>query len=176
MADDFDNTDEIQNLSDDELRELVIEKLRDEPMLHGDALGVHVSSGKVTVSGTVGTEEEQRILDHFLTDTVGLTDIRNNVVIDELYRTQSPEAIDEHLADEEEHEGLMIGDRASQYTAESEHLADMPEIESLEDPGGTHDVGKAIEGAEPWIPPEGPTPEGLSGLENVGTFGHDTQH
>jgi len=176
MADDFDNTDEILNLSDDELRQLVIDQLREQPMLDGDAIGVHVHSGKVTVSGTVGTEEEVRILDHVLTDSIGLTDIKNNVVVDELYRALSPEAIDEHLTDEEEHEGLMVADKAQPFTAESEHLAEVAEIDSLEDPGGTHEVGKAIEEGEPWIPPEGPTPEGLSGFENEGTFGHDTQH
>jgi hypothetical protein len=176
MADDFDNTDEILNLSDDELRQLVIDQLREQPMLDGDAIGVHVHSGKVTVSGTVGTEEEARILDHVLTDTIGLTDIKNNIVVDDLYRALSPEAIDDHLVDEEEHEGLMVADAAQPFTAESEHLADLPEVDSLEDPGGTHEVRKAIEEGEPWIPPENPTPEGLSGLENEGTFGHDTQH
>ena len=128
MADDFDNTDEIQNLSDDELRELVIDQLRDEPMLHGDSIGVGAQAGKVIVTGMVGTEEEFRILDHFLTDVVGLSDIQNDVVIDELYRALSPVAMDEHLADEERHEGLMLGDKPSQFTAESEHLADMPDI------------------------------------------------
>ncbi|HUQ47631.1 MAG TPA: BON domain-containing protein [Gemmatimonadaceae bacterium] len=176
MADDFDNTDEIQNLSDDELQQLVNDQLREQPMIDGDPIEVHVQSGKVTVAGTVGTEEELRILDHVLTDTIGLAEIQNDVVIDGLHRAESPEAIDEHLADEEQHAGLMIGDRSSQFSAESEHLADMPQIDSLDDPGGTHDVGKAIEEGEPWIPPEGPTPEGLSGLENEGTFGHDTTH
>jgi hypothetical protein len=175
MADDFDNTDEIQNLSDDELREYVLAQLRDEPMLDGDYIGVHVHEGRVTVSGNVGTDEELRILDHFLTDTLGLTNIRNNVVLDELYRKQSPEPIDEHLADEEEHEGLILGDRAQPFTAESEHLADMSELDSIEDPGGTHNVKKAIESAEPWIPPDTPTPEGLTGQED-GNFGIDSQH
>lgn len=176
MADDFDNTDEIQNLSDDELLQLVTEQLRDQPMLHGYSLGVGVHSGKVIVTGTVGTEEEFRILDHFLTDVVGLSEMENNVVIDHLYRAESPEAIDEHIADQEAHEGLLVADKAMPFTDESEHLADMPDIDSLEDPGGTHEIGRAIEEGEPWIPPEGPTPEGLSGLENEGTFGRDTQH
>jgi hypothetical protein len=176
MADDFDNTDEIQNLGDDELRQLVLDQLREQPMLDGDAIGIHVHSGNVTVSGTVGTEEEARILDHVLTDSIGLTDFKNNVVVDELYRAESPEAIDEHLVDEEEHEGLLVADRAQPFSPESEHLADLPETDSFEDEMGTHEIGKAIEDGEPWIPPEGPTPEGLSGLENEGTFGHDTQH
>jgi len=176
MADDFDNTDEIQNLSDDELRQLVLNQLLEQPMLDGDAIGVHVHEGRVTVSGTVGTEEELRILDHVLTDSIGLSDIRNNVVLGELYRAESPEAMDEHIVDDEEHSGLMLGDKAAPFTAESEHLADIPEEDSLDAQGGTHDVMKAIEEGEPWIPPEGPTPEGLSGEENLGTFGHDTQH
>ena len=176
MADDFDNTDEIENLSDDELRQLVKNQLHEQPLLDGDAIGVHVHEGRVTVSGTVGTEEEQRILDHVLTDTIGLADIKNNVVVDELYRAESPEAMDDHLVDEEQHDGLMLGDKAVPFTAESEHLADMSEADSLDTDAGTHDIGKAIEEGEPWIPPEGPTPEGLSGQENPGTFGHDTQH
>lgn len=173
MADDFDNTDEIENLSDGELRQLVIDHIRDEPMLSGDAIKVHAQSGKVTVSGKVGTEEELRILDHFLTDSVGISDLTNNVVIDELYRARSPEASDEQPVDEEDQE--ILSDKAKPFGLESE-LADSPAVQSLEDPGGTHDVGKAIEDGEPWIPPEGPTPEGLSGLQDEGTFGHDTQH
>jgi hypothetical protein len=175
MADDFDNTDEIENLSDDELREYVLSQMRDQPMLDGDYIGVHVHEGRVTVSGNVGTEEELRILDHFLTDTLGLSNIKNNVMLDELYRKESPEAIDEHLADEEEHAGLVLGDRAQPFSPEAEHLADISEIDSLDDPGGTRDRIKATESAEPWIPPEGPTPEGVSGQEE-GNFGIDSQH
>jgi hypothetical protein len=175
MADDFDNTDEIENLSDDELREFIRTQLRDQPMLAGGSFGVGAHDGNVVVTGTVGTEEELRILDHFLTDTIGLTNLTNNVVIDELYRAESPEAIDEHLADEEETAGLMLGDSTVPFTAESEHLADEAEADSLDDPGGTHDVIKAIESAEPWIPPEGPTPEGVSG-QDQGNFGADSQH
>jgi hypothetical protein len=176
MADDYDFTDDIGNLDDDELRALVLGAIRENPMLDGDAIGVHVHRGHVTVSGTVGTEEEARILDHVLTDSVGLTEMKNNVVVDELYRAESPEPIDEHLADEQAHEGLAIADKAVPFSPEAEHLADMTPIESLEHDEGTHEVGKAIEDAEPWIPPEGPTPEGLSGNQNEGTFGHDTQH
>ncbi|MEO7368029.1 MAG: BON domain-containing protein [Gemmatimonadaceae bacterium] len=176
MADDFDNSDEIENLSDDELAEYVRNQLREQPMLDGDSLGVGAHEGRVTVTGTVGTEEEQRILDHVLSDTIGLVDYTNNVVVGEIERAQSPEAIDEHLVDEDEHSGLMIADKSVPFTAESEHLADVVEDDSLEADGGTHEVGRAIEEGEPWIPPDGPTPEGVSGQENLGTFGHDTQH
>lgn len=175
MADDFDNTDEIENLTDDELRQLVHNKLREQPLLAGDELSVYARDGEVTVSGTVGTEEELRILDHVLTDSIGLTDVTNNVVIDQLHRAMSPEAVDEHLADEDEHSGLMLADKSLPFTAESEHLADVAEEDSFEDQGGTHEMMKAIEEGEPWIPPDGPTPEGVSGQED-GTFGSDSRH
>ncbi len=172
MADDFDNTDEIQNLTDDELVEYVRSRLRENPMLDGDSIGVGAHEGKVTVTGVVGTEEELRILDHVLTDTIGLTDVTNNATVSELDRAESPEAMDEHLADEDEHSGLMLADKSLPFTEESEHLADLPESDSLEDPGGTHEVMRAIEEGEPWIPPEGPTPEGVSG-QDQGNFGVD---
>ena len=176
MADDFDNTDEIENLNDEELGEYVRTQLREQPMLDGNSLGVGAREGRVRVTGTVGTEEELRILDHVLSDTIGLTDYTNDVVVGGLQRAESPEAMDEHLADEAEHSGLMLADRSVPFTAESEHLADVAEDDSFEADGGTHEIGRAIEEGEPWIPPEGPTPEGVSGQENIGTFGHDTQH
>ena len=138
----------------------------------GDSIGVGANEGKVTVTGVVGTEEELRILDHVLTDTIGLTDVTNNATVSELDRAVSPEAMDEHLADEDEHSGLMMADKSLPFTAESEHLAEVPEEDSLGDSGGTHEVMRAIEEGEPWIPPEGPTPEGVSG-QDQGNFGID---
>lgn len=162
MADDFDNTDEIENLTDDELRTLVRTQLQAHPTFDADDIEVSVRSGSVTISGRVGTEEELRIVDHLLTDVIGLGEIDNQLVVDELRRATSPEAIDEHIADEDAQSGLMLGDASRPYTAESEHLADeLDDSESV----GTHDINEAIENAQPWIPPEGPTPEGVTGRE-----------
>lgn len=170
MADDFDNTDEIANLSDDELKQYVYGELRSQNSFDVEDITISVNNGAVTLTGRVGTEAELRIVDHVMTDVVGLTDMTNNLVIDELRRAQSPEAIDEHIASQEENGGLF-GDESRPYTAESEHLAD----ESLDDSLGTHDVTEAIENAEPWIPPEGPTPEGVAG-QDQGNFGIDGGH
>jgi hypothetical protein len=161
MADDYDNTDEIANLSDDELRTLVRSELRSQKAFDADDISVHVHNGRVTVSGRVGTDVELRIVDHVLTDLIGLRDPKNNLVVDELRRAESPEPIDEHLVDEEERAGLLLGDEARQQDPEAEHLA----LDRDLNPSGTHDVIEAIEEAEPWIPPEGPTPEGLSGQD-----------
>ena len=168
MADDFDNSDEIQNLSDDELKRYVLDVLRSEKAFDVNDITVHVNDGAVRLSGRVGTESELRIIDHVLTDVIAVRNFDNEIVVDDIRRAQSPEAIDEHLADEEEHAGLMLGDVARPFSPEAEHLANR----DSDDVGGTYDVQDAIEGAEPWIPPESPTPEGLSG-QDQGNFGID---
>ena len=171
MADDFDNTDDLQNLTDDELLRFVRGELGSQNAFDVDDIDVQVANGAVTVSGRVGTEEELRIVDHVLTDVIGLTDVTNNLVVDGLRRAVSPEAIDEHLADEEAHGGLLLGDVPRPFSPEAEHLADMGSEDSM----GTHDVQESIEGAEPWIPPESPTPEGFGGSDQ-GRLGSDAEH
>ena len=161
MADDYDNTDEIANLDDDELRTLVLTQLRAQPAFDADYLTVRVRDGKVTVSGRVGTEAELRILDHVLTDSIGLEDLENEAVVDELVRAESPEAIDEHLVDEREHSGILLGDMPGDNSDEAEHLA----LDRNPNSRATHDVIEATEEGVPWIPPEGPTPEGLGEAE-----------
>jgi hypothetical protein len=171
MVDDYDNTDEIENLTDEELHALVRTTLRDQKAFDANDISVFVRDGRVSVSGRVGTEVELRIVDHVLTDVLGLKEVENLLVVDEIRRAESPEAIDEHLVDEDEHAGLLLGDTARPYDPEAAHLADESEGNLL----GTHDVIEAIEEAEPWIPPEGPTPEGLGGQES-GNLGSDAQH
>ncbi len=188
MADDYDNTDEIRNLNDDELRTYILSALASQKTIDVTDVTVLVRNGKVCLDGRVGTEEELRIIDHVVTDLTGLSDIDNTLVVDELRRAESPEAIDTHIADEVEHSGLMLGDRVLPVAPESEHLANPLEVErdlleggfadvsSLEDEdAGTHDAQEAISEGEPWIPPEGPTPEGVAGQEE-GNFGVDGQH
>jgi hypothetical protein len=171
MADDFENTDEIENLTDEELHTLVRTTLRDQKAFDANDISVFVRDGRVRVSGRVGTDVELRIVDHVLTDVLGLTEVDNQLVVDEIRRAESPEAIDEHLVDEEEHAGLLLGDTPRPYDPEAEHLAGESEGNLV----GTHDVIEAIEEGEPWIPPEGPTPEGLDGQE-FGNLGSDAQH
>ena len=170
MADDFDNSDEIRNLSDEELTSHIRAELTSQKAFDSDDIELSVRDGAVTVSGRVGTEEELRIVDHVLTDVIGISDVTNNLVVDTLRRAVSPEAIDEHTADEEEHSGLLLGDVPRPFSPEAEHLADF----SSRDTEGTHDVQDAIEGAEPWIPPESPTPEGRGGSDQ-GRLGSDAE-
>jgi hypothetical protein len=65
------------------------------------------------------------------------------------------------LTDNELHEGLLLGDMPRPDDPEAEHLRENIRSELF----GTTDVQEAIEGAIPWNPPEGPTPEGVSGTD-----------
>jgi BON domain len=171
MADDYENTDDLANLTDDELKTLVESELRSQKAFDANDITVSVRDGKVALTGRVGTDVELRIIDHVLTDTIGLTNVTNDLVVDELRRAESPEAVDESIVDEEEHSGILLGDSPSQQDPEAEHVL----LDRNLNPSGTHDVGEAIEEAEPWIPPEGPTPEGVVGQED-GNFGIDAEH
>lgn len=158
MAQDFEDIHDIENLSDRELRDLVREHLEASTALDIDDITVRVEDGRVILEGRVGDAGEEQVAEHVLTDVLGIQNYQNNLVADQNRRAESPMAIDDHLADEDAHEGLLLGDRPVSLTDESEHLADSPEV----DAEGTADVGRAIESAEPWIPPESPTPEGMS--------------
>ena len=184
MADDYDNTDDLENLTDDELKTYIESELGSQGSIDARDVTVRVTAGAVSLEGRVGTEEELRIIDHVITDVIGLSDLNNELVVDDLRRAESPEAIDEHLVDESERGSIMLGDRSLPFSPEAEHLGSASDVEAtlreqgladvdLGDSGeGTHDVSRAIEGGEPWIPPESPTPEGVSGQED-GSFGID---
>lgn len=157
MQHDFDNTDEIRDLNDQELRRLVRERLADDSALDADDLLVEVSDGRVRLSGRVGTDGERRIADHILSDSIGLTDYENAVVVDPIRRAESPEAIDDHLVNEEMQEGRLLGNRPPQSSDEAEHLTEDLDTELF----GTSDATEATESGAPWNPPTGPTPEGM---------------
>ena len=70
MADDFDNSDEIQNLSDDELKRYILDELRSQKAFDVNDITVYVKEGAVRLTGRVGTEEELRIIDHIMTDLI----------------------------------------------------------------------------------------------------------
>ena len=157
MQQDYDNTDEMRDLDDQELHRMVRDRLADDSAIDADDLLVEVRDGRVRVSGRVGTDSELRIADHILSDGLGLTEYDNEIVVDPIRRAESPEAIDDHVANEEMQEGRLLGDRAPQSSDEAEHLAEDVDTELF----GTPDATEATESGAPWTPPSGPTPEGL---------------
>ena len=161
MARDYEDLQNLDQLDDREIRDLVRERLAAHNGLDLDDILVRVEDGAISLSGRVGTESERRIADHILTDVLGVQEFTNDLVVDPLRRAESPMDIDDHLAEEDRTEGLLLGDRAVPLSPEAEHLADDGET----DLAGTTDVQDAIESAAGWNPPESPTPEGLSGTD-----------
>ena len=119
MARDFENMSDIEDLDDRELRDLVRSHLAAHNGLDIDDITVQVTEGKVTLTGRVGTDGERLVAEHVLTDVVGVSDFSNELFVDPNRRAESPEAIDEHLADESRHEGLLLGDRAVPISPEA---------------------------------------------------------
>ena len=161
MAHDYEDIHDIDDLSDSELRQLVRSKLEESNAIDANDITVKVESGRVILAGRVGTESELRVAEHLVTDTLGISKVTNTLVVDAIRRAVSPEAIDDHDASEERSEGLLLGDRAVPISPEAEHLEEDLDGRLF----GTTDVGKATAEGMAWIPPESPTPEGLSGTE-----------
>jgi hypothetical protein len=158
---DYEDIRDIDQLSDNELRALVRDELEMQRAFDPDDVEVSVHSGIVRLSGRVGTDEELRIVERVITDIVGVEKVKNELFVDPIRRAESPEPIDEHVVDEELHEGLLLGDMPRPDDPEAEHLRENIRAELF----GTTDVLEAIEGGIPWNPPDGPTPEGTSEME-----------
>jgi hypothetical protein len=164
MARDFEDIHDLDDLSDGELRGLVREHLMAHNALDIDDLTVSVEKGLVILNGRVGTDGERLIAEHVVTDLIGAQRVQNDIFVDPSRRAESPEAIDDHIADEDRREGLLLGDRAVPLSPEAEHLDEDLDAELY----GTTDVQRVVEDGMPWIPPESPTPEGLTGRDEFG--------
>jgi hypothetical protein len=171
MARDFEDIFNPDSLDDEELRALVRSELADHPSVDADSIFVTVEDGVVALSGRVGTEGERRIAEHILTDIIGLTDFRNELVVDPIRRDEEPEAIDDHLGNVAERSGATTGRLPDDEVGpEAEHLMEDLDARLY----GTHDLQSAIERGTAWEPPDAPTQEGLSGMEDdVGAAGED---
>ena len=163
MEKDYEDIDELDELTDNELRALIRDMFDQQVAFDPNDVEVAVRSGVVTLSGRVGTAEEQRVAERLVSDVVGVRSVRNELVADPLRRAESPEAIDEHLVDEQLHEGLLLGDTPLPEDPESQHLHTNIRAELF----GTTDVQQSISGGIPWNPPDGPTPEGMEGSEDT---------
>jgi hypothetical protein len=157
MAKDFENLSGMENMSDGELRAFIRDRLDEQVAFDPADVEVSVQRGIVHVAGRVGTEAEMRVVEHLLTDVLGIVRVENDLVVDPIRRAESPVAIDDHLVDEEAH-----GDIPRSDSAEAEHLTEDPEAERDD----TTDVGEAISEGIPWTPPSGPTPEGIHGTDS----------
>ncbi|HEY2896326.1 MAG TPA: BON domain-containing protein [Gemmatimonadaceae bacterium] len=158
MAQDFENVFDLDDLSDDELRGLVRERLAQDNQVDVDNILVTVKSGFVTLSGRVGTEMEKQVADHVLSDVIGLERYANDIFVDPIRRDLEPEAADEQVGRVRgrEEETLLGGSDVDTTDPEAERADDNDDAALF----GTHDYGSVMENGVPWIPPDEPTPEG----------------
>lgn len=149
------------NMTDDEIRSIVVEHLQDYPNLDADWIDVAVKDGFVTLSGRVGTDGEQQVAESVLDDVLGLDRYSNELVVDELHRGQAPEAADEAIEASREVDEQM-GEPDPQQTDTAEHLVEDLDSQSY----GTHDMGKAIRDGSTYVPPDRPVADGYDSREN----------
>jgi hypothetical protein len=163
MARDYEDFSSIDDLDDDELRQLVRDRLAENPDLDPDDITVDVVDGTVRLEGRVGTEAELRIAEHVVTDLVGAADVENGILVDPVRRADTPTDIEDHLEMERASAGTLLGEMPPQ---ESDEVHEARGDEDLDERMfGTTDVQDAIAHGTAYIPPESPTPEGLRGTD-----------
>ena len=149
MAHDFENIDDLDDLSDSELRRLVRDRLREHRGLDPADITVDVHDRVVELSGRVGTEGERRVAERVVTDLIGLPLVRNDLVVDSLRRAESPEAADESsiaAACCPQTRSTAADTRSSipRRPGETGNLHELPRVRP-EDPGGcAGDAGLAL--------------------------------
>lgn len=155
MTEDYEGLFEIENLNDGELRDLVIQELREVPEIDLDLIDIAVRQGRVCVSGRVGTEQEWQQIEQVLTDVLRVESVSNEVVIDELVRGERSEAADDAVA-EDFAADPALGSGERRTTDEAGHLLPDTSAELY----GTRDPQQAVSDGTAWTPPDRPIQEG----------------
>ncbi len=159
MPGDYEDVDDIETMDDEELRDRILEEFEDYGDLDPDLVEVRVERGRVTLSGRVGTERELQQFEHVVTDVLGVRDVSNEIVVDELVRESYSEAADEAAA-EQASSGPRSGG-ADRTSDTADHLLTDTAAEQF----GTDDVREAIERGYAYEPPREPIQEGSESNE-----------
>jgi len=160
MAYDFEDTRSLEELTDDELRQLIHDRLRSNDALIDETdIEIHVVAGAVTLTGRVGTEGDLQRIEQVITDEIGVIDVTNNIGLDENLRGLQPLAADDAIAHDADERATSGG--ADRTEDSAEHLMEDRAAEQY----GTRDVGEAIERGYSYEPPDSPTPEGTRSRE-----------
>jgi hypothetical protein len=157
MARDFEDAINPDQMDDEDIRDIVLQRLDEADDFDVDDIEIDVREGRVAVEGRVGTDEERQRVGQVLT-LLGVQDYVNNVVVDESARAERAESADvariEDAAVEDE-----VGERGKATSDTAEHLL----ADTAGEQFGTSDMKKAIEQGQSWNPPDGPIQEGIEG-------------
>jgi hypothetical protein len=172
MARDYEDFSSIEDLDDDELRQLVRDRLAEHPNLDPDDIDVQVENGMVRLGGRVGTEGELRIAEHVLTDVIGVLEFDNGLVVDANRRVDTPLDVEDHLAMERASAGTVFGEMPEQQSSEVDEARGDEDLD--ERMFGTTNYQDAVAHGTTYIPPEVPTQEGSLGTDaGPGEYGED---
>lgn len=161
MAADYEDFHDIESMTDAALESLIREQFNEHPDLDGSRVDIAVADGTVRLEGRVGTEGELQILEHIVTDVLGIERITNELVVDELMRGEQAEAADVANARVYAADGGARGG-ADRTEDTAEHLLEDTQAEQY----GTSDMGEAIERGQTYNPPDAPVQEGNWSREN----------
>ncbi len=152
---------DFESMTDDEVRGIVMEHLRDQTNLDADDIEVVVREGAITLTGRVGTDAEVEVAGEVLDDVLGFDRYSNELVVDELRRGMTP--LDEDTLMSAPGGGEdQLGGTDLQQSDTAEHLVEDLDSETL----GTHDMGRAIRDATAYTPPDGPVGDGYGSREH----------
>lgn len=160
MARDFGGIFPIEDMSDDELRGLIVQQFNEYEQIDAGWIDVDVKDGFVTLSGRVGTDGEVQVAEKIVAEVLGIKDFSNELMVDEAHRGQLPEAADVAATVEQEM-GADLGGGILEQSDTADHLMEHLENEAY----GTHDMQAAIRDGTPYTPPDGPTPDGYGSRE-----------
>ena len=163
MARDYEDFSSIEDLDDDELRQLVRDRLAEHPNLDPDDIEIEVENGMVRLGGRVGTEAELRIAEHVLTDVIGVVEFDNGLVVDPIRRADTPIDTEEHLQAEARSAGTLFGEMPEQESPEVDLARGDEDLD--ERMFGTTNYQDAVAHGTTYIPPESPTQEGSRGTD-----------
>lgn len=161
MAGDYEDMYDIESMTDDELQALVRQQLDENQDIDATGLDITVSSGRVRMDGRIGTEAEYQVIEHVLTDVIGISEVDNDLVIDELVRQEQPEGADDANA-----RVYGQGGGASGGADRTEDSAEHMLTDTAAEQRGTDDMGEAIERGHSYNPPDTPVQEGTWNKED----------
>lgn len=161
MAREYDDLYDVSNLDDGELKDLVLQQLREYPDIDAELVEVDVQQGRVRLSGRVGTEQEVQTVEHVVTDLLGVDRVQNELVIFDAVRGERSEAADDALVEERAADSqFSAGPSNTSDTAQ--HLVEDLEAEQF----GTHNPQEAVERGTSYEPPDRAIQQGTYSIED----------
>lgn len=163
MARDYNDIFEVSNLDDGELKDLVLDELREHPDIDVDLVEVSVERGQVRLAGRVGTEQEVQTVEHVVTDLIGIRNVRNELVVVDAVRGERSDGADDALVEDLEADAQMSAGPGGSTTSDTaQHLVEDLEAEHF----GTHNPQEAVERGTAYEPPDRAIQQGSYSVED----------